>query len=154
MKKTNVMRILEQHQIDYEAGFYSVADEQLDAVSVARKIGRKPDTVYKTLVTKGEKDYFVFVIPGNSHLDLKKAATAAGQKRIEMIAQKDLKSLTGYIHGGCSPIGLKKQFPIFFEETVQLLDDVAISAGQIGAQVIVQPQQIAAFLNAKFADLI
>ncbi len=154
MKKTNVMRILDQHNIAYQTSSYSIEDNQLDAVTVAEKIGREPENVYKTLVTKGDKDYFVFVIPGNSHLNMKKAAVAAGQKRIEMIQQKELKPLTGYIHGGCSPIGLKKQFPIFFEEMAELLDDVAISAGQIGVQVIVNPREIVAFLNASFVDLI
>ena len=110
MSKTNAIRILESRGIAFSASAYEVSEDELDAVSVARKIGAAPETVFKTLVTTGDRTgHVVFVIPGNWELDLKKAAHASGNKKIEMIKMKDLLPVTGYIRGGCSPIGMKKQ---------------------------------------------
>ena len=153
--KTNVMRLLDQAGIKYEAHFYDVADGALDGLSVARKMDQDPDQVYKTLVCRGHSgDFKVFVIPVGDELDLKKAARAAGEKSVAMIHQKELLPNTGYIHGGCSPVGMKKQFPTVFHETAAQYDTVCVSAGRIGAQVECRPGDLIALLRAKTADII
>lgn len=153
--KTNVIRILETQEIRHEVYEYSVDDGQLDAVSVARKVGFDPDRVYKTLVTTGKNTGInVFVIPGNCELDLKKAAEAAGDKSIEMLKSKELLPLTGYIHGGCSPIGMKKEYPTFIEEMASGYDYIAVSAGKIGLQVKINPYDLIELTKATYADLV
>ena len=152
-EKTNVMRVLEQHNIPYTAHFYP-ADGPIDGVSVAAVLGQDPEQVFKTLVTKAASgNYYVFDIPVAENLDLKKAAKAVGEKSIAMIPQKDLLPLTGYIHGGCSPVGMKKQFPTVFHETVVLFDTICVSAGKIGAQVELSPEDLIGLLGAAAADV-
>jgi Cys-tRNA(Pro)/Cys-tRNA(Cys) deacylase len=154
-QKTNAIRILELQGIQHEIYTYSVADGQLDAVSVAQKVGFDPDIVFKTLVTTGKNTGVnVFVIPGNCTLDLKKAAETAGDKSIEMLKAKDLFSLTGYIHGGCSPIGMKKEYPTFVEEMASQYEKIVVSAGKIGLQVLIGPADLLLVTGAKFADLV
>ena len=152
-EKTNVMRVLEQHNIPYTAHFYP-ADGPIDGVSVAAVLGQDPEQVFKTLVTKAASgNYYVFDIPVAENLDLKKAAKAVGEKSIAMIPQKDLLPLTGYIHGGCSPVGMKKQFPTVFHETLVLFDTICVSAGKIGAQLEAAPQDLIQLLGAAAADI-
>jgi len=155
MIKSNVMRLLENAGIPYEAAEYPTDDGLIDAVSVAKKIGRDVDQTFKTLVAQSPgHEYFVFVIPGSAELDLKKAAHAAEQKSIELIPLKQLFPLTGYMHGGCSPIGMKKQFPAFIDETAILFDPVCISGGRVGLNIAVNPEALAGFIQAKFVDLV
>jgi len=152
--KTNAMRLLEQASVPYELLEYDTSDGLLDACSMARKIGRPPEQVFKTLVTtSGPREFFVFVVPGSDELDLKAAARAAGRKRIEMIPQKTLFPLTGYIHGGCSPVGMKKLFPTFIDETAQLFDRICVSGGKIGYSISVAPLQLADLVHGSFADI-
>lgn len=152
-EKTNVMRVLEQAGIPYTAHFYP-ADGPIDGVSVAAFLGQDPEQVFKTLVTKAASgNYYVFDIPVAENLDLKKAAKAVGEKSIAMIPQKDLLPLTGYIHGGCSPVGMKKQFPTVFHETVVLFDTICVSAGKVGAQVELSPGDLIGLLGAAAADI-
>ena len=153
-EKTNVMRTLEQKNIPYTAHTYD-PEGPIDGVSVARILGEDPECVFKTLVTRGASGgYYVFDIPVAENLDLKKAAKAVGEKSIAMIAQKELLPLTGYVHGGCSPVGMKKQFPTVFHETAEILDTIMVSAGKIGYQVQCEPEKLLNFLNAKTADII
>jgi Cys-tRNA(Pro)/Cys-tRNA(Cys) deacylase len=153
--KTNVIRILEVVGVKHSVHEYDVTDGRIDGVSVAAKCGRSPDMVFKTLVTTGKTTGLsVFVVPVEFELDLKKAATAAGDKYIEMIKSKDLEPLTGYVHGGCSPIGMKKQFPTFIDETALLSDTICFSAGRVGLQVELAPQDLAQVANAAFRDLV
>ena len=152
-EKTNVMRVLEQAGIPYTAHFYP-ADGPIDGVSVAAVLGQDPEQVFKTLVTKAASgNYYVFDIPVAENLDLKKAAKAVGEKSIAMIPQKDLLPLTGYIHGGCSPVGMKKQLPTVFHETVVLFDTICVSAGKVGAQVELSPGDLIGLLGAAAADI-
>jgi Cys-tRNA(Pro)/Cys-tRNA(Cys) deacylase len=154
-QKTNVVRILETQGIKHDVYEYSIDDGRLDAVSVARKVGFDPDRVFKTLVTIGRKTGVnVFVIPGNYELNLKKAAKAAHDKNIEMLKSKELLPLTGYIHGGCSPIGMKKEYPIFIEEVAAQYAHIAISAGKIGLQVKISPADLIMLTGGKYADLV
>ena len=151
--KTNVMRILEQNGIPYTAHAYP-ADGPVDGVSVAAYLGQDPERVFKTLVTKAASgNYYVFDIPVAENLDLKKAARAVGEKSIAMIPQKELLPLTGYIHGGCSPVGMKKQFPTVFHETVVLFDTICVSAGRVGAQIEADPKALMELLDAAAADI-
>ena len=153
-EKTNVMRTLEQKKIPYTAHSYD-PEGGIDGVSVAQTLGQPPEQVFKTLVTKGASGgYYVFDVPVAENLDLKKAAKAVGEKSIAMIHQKELLPLTGYVHGGCSPVGMKKQFPTVFHETVVLFDTICVSAGKIGAQVEVPPQALLDLLGATTADIV
>ena len=153
-EKTNVMRTLEQKKIPYTAFSYD-PDGPIDGVSVAAETGLDAASVFKTLVTKGASGaYYVFDIPVAENLDLKKAAKAVGEKSIAMLPQKELLPLTGYVHGGCSPVGMKKQFPTVFHETVNELALVAVSAGKIGHQVQVKPDDLLTLLRAKTADVV
>lgn len=154
--KTNVMRILDQKKIPYiPHGYEHEEGAAVDAETVASLLGRRPEEIFKTLVTRGGKGgYYVFVIPGNGHLDLKKAAKAAGEKSIEMIKSAELLPLTGYIHGGCSPVGMKKLFPTFFDESALSLEKIIVSAGKIGKQIEVEPKLLMALIKGKTADLI
>ena len=153
-EKTNVMRTLEQKKIAYTAHAYD-PDGPIDGVSVAAVLGQDPARVFKTLVTKGASGgYYVFDIPVAENLDLKKAAKAVGEKSIAMLPQKELLPLTGYVHGGCSPVGMKKQFPTVFHKTALGYDTVCVSAGKIGAQVECDPKALIDLLRAKTADII
>ena len=153
-EKTNVMRTLEQKKLPYTAHSYD-PDGPIDGVSVAQTLGQPPERVFKTLVTKAASGaYYVFDIPVAENLDLKKAARAGGEKSIAMLPQKELLGLTGYVHGGCSPVGMKKQLPTVFHETALLYDTICVSAGKIGAQVECSPQALIALLRAKTADVI
>ena len=153
-EKTNVMRTLEQKKIPYTAHSYD-PDGPIDGVSVAQTLGQPAERVFKTLVTKAASGaYYVFDIPVAENLDLKKAAKAVGEKSIAMLPQKELLGLTGYVHGGCSPVGMKKQFPTVFHETALGYDTVCVSAGRIGAQVECDPKALIDLLRAKTADII
>ena len=152
-EKTNVMRVLDQKKIPYTAHAYPT-DEGIDGVSVARLLGQEPERVFKTLVTRGASGgYYVFDIPGPATLDLKKAAKAVGEKSVAMLPQKELLPLTGYIHGGCSPVGMKKQFPTVFHESCLDFDTICVSAGKVGFQVETAPAELISLLRAKTADL-
>lgn len=152
-EKTNVMRVLEQKGVAYTPHTYPT-DGSIDGASVAAYLGQDPEHVFKTLVARGASGgYYVFDIPVEDTLDLKKAAKAVGEKSIAMIHQKELLPLTGYIHGGCSPVGMKKQFPTVFHETAEILDSICVSAGKIGYQVEVDPADLMALVGAKTADL-
>ena len=151
--KTNVMRTLEQAGIAYTPHTYPT-DGAIDGVSVAQMLGQDPECVFKTLVTRGASGaYYVFDIPVAENLDLKKAAKAVGEKSIAMLPQKELLPLTGYVHGGCSPVGMKKQFPTVFHETVEIIDTIMVSAGKIGFQVQCDPNDLMALLDAATADV-
>ena len=151
--KTNVMRILESWHIPYQAHQYE-ARGPVDGVTVAEHLGISVQKVYKTLVTHDEKGQcYVFVIPCHKELDLKKAAAAVGVKSVSMLAVKDLQRLTGYIRGGCSPIGMKKKFPTFIDEAALNYETIAVSAGQRGFQVLLSPQALADYVGAKLLDL-
>jgi len=155
MVKTNVMRLLTQAGIEYSTREYPVDENDLSGVHVANVLGLPPEEVFKTLVTVGPKgEHFVFVIPVAEELNLKKAAKAAGVKSIEMIKMKDLLPLTGYIRGGCSPIGMKKPFPTFMDETAILFDTVSVSAGQRGTQVVLNAEDLMNYVGGSFADLV
>lgn len=151
---TNVMRLLKQARIEFRTSEYEVDESDLSGIHVAQTLGVDPECVFKTLVARGEKKgLHVFCIPVAEELDLKKCARAAGEKKIEMIHVKDLLGLTGYIRGGCSPIGMKKKYPTTFDETAILFNEIYVSAGQRGVQVILEPQTLADFIGADFADL-
>lgn len=153
--KTNAVRILESKNIAHSTFEYESDENEIDAVSVANKIGAEPETVFKTLVARNESnELLVFVIPGNFELNLKKAAKASGSKSIELIKVKELQPLTGYIRGGCSPIGMKKLFPTFIDETAQLQEKIYCSAGVRGMQLYLSPADLATVTCADFADLI
>ena len=153
-EKTNVMRTLDQKKIPYTAHSYD-PDGPIDGVSVAQILGQPAEQVFKTLVTKAASGaYYVFDIPVAENLDLKKAAKAVGEKSVAMLPQKELLPLTGYVHGGCSPVGMKKQFPTVFHETAESLSQVAVSAGKIGYQVVCDPKDLMALLRAAAADII
>ena len=153
-EKTNVMRLLEKAQVQYNAHTYDHDDGVIDGVGVARKLGQDPARVFKTLVTKGASgQYVVFCVPVQAELDLKKAARAAGEKSVEMIHLADINKVTGYIRGGCSPLGMKKQFPTVFHETAAGFETVLVSAGKIGFQAECRPGDLLKLLGAKTADL-
>ena len=143
MTKTNVMRLLDAAGIDYEAGEYEVDEDDLSGSHAADMMGMDHDTMFKTLVLKGDEE-----------LDLKKVAKASKDKKVEMIHMKELLPLTGYMRGGCSPIGMKKKFPTYIEETAQIFDKISISAGQRGVQVILNPEELAKYVDAQFVALI
>ena len=155
-EKTNVMRILEQKQIPYTPHTYEHEDGvAVDGLTVARSLGQDPEQVFKTLVARGAgKSIYVFVIPVAENLDLKKAARAVGEKSIEMIHVKEINALTGYVRGGCSPVGMKKQYPTVFHETVQIVDTMMVSAGKIGYQVELAPDALIELVGAEVADLV
>lgn len=153
--KTNVMRLLEAAGIHFETGTYEVDENDLSGSHAADLMGVDHDQMYKTLVLKGEKKgYLVCCLPVDEELDLKKVARAAGEKKVEMIHVKDMLSITGYIRGGCSPIGMKKKFPTYIEETAQLFETVTVSAGQRGVQVTLSPEDLRAYTEGIFAPLI
>ena len=151
--KTNCMRVLESKKISYTPHLYE-ADPTLTGEDIARLLGEEPSQVFKTLVTVGKPQrYYVFVIPVNKELNLKKAAAAAGEKSVAMIPQRDLLPLTGYVHGGCSPIGMKKRFPSFIDGSASSLSRIFVSAGRVGCQVEVDPVDLIRVAELRPADL-
>lgn len=153
--KTNAIRIAEQAGISCREAFYTFDENDLSGLHAAQAIGMPPDQVFKTLVARGERTGInVFCIPVICELDLKKAAKAAGDKNMELVPVKELLSLTGYIRGGCSPIGMKKKYPTFIDELCILFDEIAVSAGARGHQMILPPQQLADLISAHIVDLI
>jgi Cys-tRNA(Pro)/Cys-tRNA(Cys) deacylase len=155
MAKTNAMRILSAAGINHAVKEYQVDESNLSAVHAAESLGMPAEQVFKTLVLQGASgSYFVCCIPAACELDLKKAAKAAKEKSTNLIPMKDILPLTGYVRGGCSPVGMKKQFPTFIDETALLFDTIGVSAGERGVQVILAPEELAEFINAKFADLV
>ena len=153
-QKTNVMRILDQHKIIYKDYGFEWSEDHLGAKEAAGKIGLDHNQVFKTLVTVGNKTGpIVAVIPGTKELNLKKLAQVSGNKKVEMLPLKNLEETTGYIRGGCSPIGMKKPFPTFIAEEAKRFEEIVISAGQRGKQVKVAPQKIAELINGKFAEI-
>lgn len=152
--KTNVMRVLEQHKITYAAHEYEHGKDAVDGASVAKMLGQDPAHVFKTLVARGKSGGFhVFVIPVEKELDLKKAAKAAGEKAVELVHVKELLSLTGYVRGGCSPVGMKKTFPTVFDESVNTIPTVMVSAGKIGYQIECSPADLVALVRASTAPI-
>ena len=154
-EKTNVMRVLEQKGIPYSAHTYEHEEGvAVDGVTVARSLGQDPECVFKTLVARGaSKGIYVFAIPVAESLDLKKAAKAVGEKSIEMVAVKEITALTGYVRGGCSPVGMKKEYPTVFHETAEIIDTIMVSAGKIGYQVELAPDALIALVGATTADV-
>ena len=153
-EKTNVMRILDQRGIPYTPHTYDHENGAVDGVTVARSLGQDPEAVFKTLVARGASGgLYVFDIPVGDSLDLKKAAKAVGEKSVAMLHQKELLPLTGYVHGGCSPIGMKKQYPTVFHETAEILDTIVVSAGKVGYQVELAPGALMELVGARTADL-
>lgn len=151
--KTNAMRILESHKIPFETMTYE-CDEFTDGMQTARILGLPPETMYKTLVTVGKsKANYVFVIPIAEEIDFKKAAKVVGEKSLEMLHLKDLTKVTGYVRGGCTSIGMKKQFPTVIDESALLLDKMIISGGKIGMQLKLAPEDLKKAANAEFADV-
>ena len=154
VEKTNVMRLLDQAGIPYEAREYQVDEKDLSGSHAADVMGEDHDSVFKTLVLKGERTgYLVCCIPVDEELDLKKAARAAGDKKVEMLPMKDLLGVTGYIRGGGSPVGMKKKFPTYIEETAVLFDRIAVSAGMRGKQILVSPEALAEYVDGVFISL-
>ncbi len=153
--KTNVARLLDKAKVNYRLVPYEVDENDLSAIHVAEQLGEKVEQVFKTLVLHGDKSgYFVCVIPGAEEVDLKKAAKVSGNKKCEMIHVKELLPLTGYIRGGCSPIGMKKRFPTYIHQTIEEFDTVFVSAGQRGLQVQLSPSDLIREVGAVVADLI
>ena len=154
MTKTNVMRLLDSAKIPYRTAEYAYDENDLGGMHAAAGIGMPPEQIFKTLVARGEKrGYLVFCIPVCCELDLKKAAKAAGDKKVELIHVKELLPLTGYVHGGCSPIGMKKRFPTFVDETAQLFDTIHFSGGKVGCQIRMNPDDLARLIPFQYADL-
>lgn len=155
VSKTNAARLLDKAHVDYELIPYKVDPDNLAAEHVAEELGEDINRVFKTLVLHGDRSgYFVCVIPGNMEVDLKKAAKAAGAKKAEMLHMKDLLPLTGYIRGGCSPIGMKKPFPTFFHSTATDFDVIYVSAGRRGLQLKIAPEALINFVGASVTDLV
>ncbi|MER1959389.1 MAG: Cys-tRNA(Pro) deacylase [Solibacillus sp.] len=154
--KTNAIRLIEQQKIAHEIFEYTTEDgAAVDGVTVAEKIGQPIAYVYKTLIaTAGKGNYFVFVIPVAAELNLKAAAKVVGEKKVELIAVKELLGLTGYVRGGCSPVGMKKLFPTYIEQAAETLDYLIVSAGKIGMQMKLAPQDLAKASRAKFASIV
>lgn len=154
-EKTNVMRLLDKAKIKYEPHEYPHGNEAVDGLTVAKLCGFDPECVFKTLVARGtSKNVYVFVIPVSSELDLKKAAKAAGEKSVEMVKVSEINALTGYIRGGCSPVGMKKRYPTFINESAKAKNTVYVSAGKIGSQVELEPLALAEICGAQFSELV
>ena len=153
-EKTNVMRVLESKKISYESHSYE-PDATMTGVQIAGILNEDPAKVFKTLVTQGKSGaYYVFVVPVEAELDLKKAAKASGEKAVSMIKQKDLLPLTGYVHGGCSPIGMKKLFPTFVHETASSYEKMFVSAGKVGYQIGLSPDDLILVTGCRLADIV
>ncbi len=154
-QKTNVMRLLEQKKISYTAHEYPHSDEPVDGVTVAKLTGQDPEKVFKTLVLRGNsKAVYVFVVPVEAELDLKKAAKAAGEKSVAMVHVSEITALTGYVRGGCSPVGMKKQYKTFFHSSCLEHDTMIVSAGKIGYQIELVPAELVKISRASIADII
>ena len=154
LTKTNAMRLLEQAGIAFRIETYEYDEEHLGGAHVAEQVSLPEEQIFKTLVVRGDKKgIMVFCIPIMMELDLKKAAKVAGDKKIEMIHVKELLALTGYIRGGCSPVGMKKKYPVYFDETCELYDEIAVSAGERGHQMLLSPMDLTRFLGAKLVDI-
>lgn len=154
-QKTNVMRLLEQKKIKYIPHEYPHGDEAVDGLTVAEICGQNPEQVFKTLVARGaSKSIYVFVVPVTNELNLKKAAAAAGEKSIAMIHVSEINALTGYVRGGCSPIGMKKQYKTFFNNSAAAMDTIMVSAGKIGYQVELSPDELLKLTRGAYADLV
>lgn len=154
MEKTNAMRILDGKKIAYNFYTYDSKDGKIDGISVAQKIGKDPELVYKTLVVHGgTKNIYVLIIPVADELDLKKAAKVTEEKKIEMISVKDILQITGYIRGGCSPVGMKKLYPTYIDETAAQLSNIVVSAGKIGMQIELSSADLLQVVDGKLADL-
>lgn len=152
--KTNAMRILDNAKISYRTSEYEYDESDLSGNHAAKALGISEDEIFKTLVSRADNgEIAVFVIPVSGELDLKKAARGSGHKSIELIAVKEIQEITGYLRGGCSPIGMKKLFPTFIDETAILFDEIYISAGKRGQQIIIEPNSLAGLVQAKFIDL-
>ena len=152
--KTNAMRILEKNNIEFEINTYE-CDEFIDGISVAEHNGQDPEQSYKTLVTEGKsREYYVFVIPVAEELDRKKAAKAVGEKSVEMIHVKDINKITGHIRGGCTPLGMKKQYVTVVDKSAESWDKIIISGGRIGSQIILAPDDLVKVVRGKFDDII
>jgi len=155
MKKTNAARLLDAKSISYDLVEYEVDKNDLSAITLAKKIGEDIEQIFKTLVLRGDKTgVFVCVIPGNAEVDLKKAAKISGNKNCAMVQQKELLQLTGYIRGGCSPIGMKKPYPTYIHETCQLFDHIFVSAGQRGLQFKINPEDLVKITGSVICDLV
>lgn len=152
--KTNVERYLDKNNISYRSYAYEVNDDHVDGLTVAQKLGKQPDILFKTLVTTGKQTCFVFVLAANDELDLKKAAKIVHEKSLAMIHVKDLLKLTGYVRGGCSPFLLKKPYQVTFSETALSHDTIILSAGKIGHQIEIDPRTAIALLKANVGDII
>lgn len=154
IQKTNAVRLLDQQKIQYDLIEYTIEDNQLDGVTVAEKVGHPVTHVFKTLVTTaGKGKIFVFVIPVAEELNLKACAKIAGEKKIEMLHVKELLATTGYIRGGCSPVGMKKQYPTFIDESAESLEYILVSAGKIGMQMKLKPKELIQVTRGTFAKL-
>lgn len=154
VQKTNAMRILDKNKISYEVITYDISDDKIDGISVAEKTGQRLEEVYKTLVTIGEsRELYVFVIPVDDELNLKKAAKACGEKKIQMINVRDITKFTGYIRGGCSPIGMKKQYKTYIHFQGKLLKNICVSGGKRGIQIKLYPDTLIKIVDGKYEDL-
>lgn len=154
INKTNALRLLDKAKAAYQVLTYDNEDGQIHGTAVAEKIGRPPETVFKTLVAHSGNNLYVFVIPVGAELDLKIAAKAAGEKKIEMLPVKDLLKWTGYVRGGCSPVGMKKLYPTFIDISASGLERMLVSAGRIGMQMEVEPRVLAELTGAVFVELL
>lgn len=152
--KTNAVRLVQQAKLPCREAFYEYDEKDLSGLHAAQAVGMPPEQVFKTLVARGDRTGIsIFCIPVCCELDLKKAAKAAGDKKIELVSVKELLGLTGYIRGGCSPVGMKKKYPTYFDETCILWDEIAVSAGERGHQMILPPEGLAELIHAKMVDL-
>lgn len=152
--KTNAMRILDRNKISYEVNTYE-CDEFVDGMDIADKLGQKYEESFKTLVTKGKSgNYYVFVLPVNEELDMKKAAKSVGEKSVEMIHVKDINSVTGYIRGGCSPLGMKKLYKTVIHQSAEKYEKIIISGGRIGSQIIINPLDLVKVTAGKYEDIV
>lgn len=152
--KTNAMRILDKNKIHYDINTYE-CEEFIDGVTIAKKLNQPEEKSYKTIVTCGKsKEYFVFLIPVNKEIDLKRAAKAVGEKSVELIHVKDINSITGYIRGGCTPLGMKKIYPTVIDLSAKKFDTIIISGGKIGVQIIINLNDLSKVINAKFDKIV
>lgn len=153
--KTNAMRILDKEKISYIVHTYDASDGQIDGMSVAKKVGRPPEQLYKTLVTVGaSREHYVFVLCVSEELDLKKAAAAVGEKSVAMIPVAQINAVTGYIRGGCSPVGMKKKFTTVISKEAALQDRIIVSGGKIGVQIEIAPEQLRKAADASYGDIV
>lgn len=153
--KTNAMRLLDTNNIKYDILTYKSNDGKIDGLSVATKIGKDPTIVYKTLVASGNsRSIYVFVIPVSEELDLKKAAKITGDKKVELVHVRDINKHTGYIRGGCSPIGMKKSYPTYIDKSADLLDSIVVSGGKVGVQIQITIDDLVSMTNAKLVEIV